>query len=88
MHEKHFIDLTNLEGQWQGTREKLNLFCACIYYPGTLESCGFLAKDNFVRATFWKFGVVCGCTWKKAEASRKFYIIYKIEKLVQTFHVQ
>lgn len=51
-----FICLANLEGQWQSTRTKLNLFRTCIYYLGDLESCYSPAKVNFTRATFWKFG--------------------------------
>ena len=70
-----FICLTNLEWQRRSMMVKLNLFRIYIFYPGRLESCHSLAKNNFVRVTFWKFGVVCGRVVKKAEACRNCYII-------------
>ena len=71
-----FICLTNLEEQWQSMRANLNLCRAYVYYPGCLESCDSLAKDNFVRATLRKVAVVCGSVWKNVIASRNFYVIY------------
>ena len=35
-----------------------------------------LAKNNFVRATFQKFGVVCDCIRKNTQVSRNCCIIY------------
>ena len=53
----------------------MNLFCVYIYYPGGLESCHSVAQNNFVGATFWKFGAVCGCAYKNTKASRNCYVI-------------
>ena len=42
----------------QITRAKLNLFRVDIYHTEDLKSCDSHAKDNFVRTTSWKFGVI------------------------------
>ena len=38
---------------------KLNVFRVYIYDPGGLENCHSLAKNNFVRVTYWKCGAEC-----------------------------
>ena len=39
------------------------------------RSCDSLAKNNFVRAAFQKFGAMCDHVRKNAEASRNCYVI-------------
>ena len=74
-----FYDLrqvTNLLWQWPATWRKLNLSRTCFNSSEGQESCDSLPKNNFVRATFWKFGAMCDCIRKNAEASRNCCIIY------------
>ena len=44
---------------------KLNLFHVYIYYPGGLDNCHSLAKNNFVGDTFRKRGAVCGRVYQE-----------------------
>ena len=44
--------------------------------PEGQESCDSLAENNFAWATFRKFGAMCGCVRKNAEASRNCCLIY------------
>ena len=57
---------------------KLNLSCTCFNYSEGQESHDSLAKNNFVRATFWKYGAVCDRLRKNVEASRNCCIVYLI----------
>ena len=34
-----------------------------LYSPEGQESCDYLAKNNSVRATFWKYGAMCERMW-------------------------
>ena len=68
--------LTNLLWQWHAMWRKLNLCCICFNSSEGQESCDSLAKNNFGRATFWKFGTVCDRVTKNSEASRNFCNIY------------
>ena len=51
-------------------------FMTCFNSSEGQESCHSLAINNFVRATFQKFGVVCDCVRKNAAASRNCCMIY------------
>ena len=66
---------------------KLNLSRTCFNPSEGQESCDSLAKNNFVRPTFWKFGAMCDCLRKNAEAFRNCCIIYLKSTLVQTLPI-
>ena len=68
--------LSNLLWQWCATWRKLNLSHTCFNSSEVQESCDSLAKINFVRATFQKFGAMCDHIRKNTEASRNCCIIY------------
>ena len=68
--------LTYLLWQWRTMWRKLNRSRTCFNYSESQESCDSLAKINFMRATFQKFGAVCDHVRKNAEASRNYWVIY------------
>ena len=68
MKKRHFF--------WCAMWGKLNLSQTYFNSPEGQKSCDSLAKGNFVRATFWKFGAMCGNLWKNTKASRNCCIIY------------
>ena len=71
-----FYDLRQLLWQWCATWRKLNLSCTCFNSSEGQVSCDSLAKINFLRANFHKFGAVCDRIRKNAEASENCCIIY------------
>ena len=68
--------LTNLIWQWRVTWRKLNLSCTYFNSLEGQESCDSLVKNDFLRATFRKFGTSCDHIRKNTEASRNCCIIY------------
>ena len=66
----------NLLQQCHAMWRKLNLFCTCFNSSEGQENCDSLAKNNFVRITFQKFGAVCDHMRKNTEASGNWSIIY------------
>ena len=73
---KIFFMISNLLWQWRATWRKLNLSRTCLNSSESQKSCDFLAKINFVRATFRKFGAVCDRVRKSTEASINYCVIY------------
>ena len=55
---------------------KLNLSRTHFNFSEDQESCDSLAKNNFVRANFSKFGAVYDRVRKNTEAFRNFCLIY------------
>ena len=55
---------------------KLSLSCTYFNFTEGQDTCDCLAKNNFVRATFWKFSVVCDRVRKNTKASRNCCVIY------------
>ena len=81
--------LTNLLWQWRATW-KWDLSHTCFNSSGGQESSYSLAKNNFVRATFQKFGAVCDSVRKNAEASTLHNLLHnlsKIKTLARTLHI-
>ena len=68
--------LTNLLRKQHAMWRKLNLSCTCFNFSEGQENCDSLAKNNFVRTTFWKFGAICDHIRKNTEASGNCSIIY------------
>ena len=61
-------------------RAKLNLFRVYIFYPGGLESCHSLAKNNFVKATFRKCSAVAARENMTKESIEQTRILETIDK--------
>ena len=72
--KKHFYDLSlaiSFDNDVpRDVSRKLYLSCTCFNSSEGQESCDFLAKNNFMRTAFWKFGAECDCIRKNAKASR------------------